>query len=352
MTSEDIIKNNEIDLMVIIKLLLNKKLHILSVSLLFMVVGFFYTLSLPNFYESTLKFYSNVSDSSPSELDKIRGVVNSFGFSDLGSSDQLSILDIVKSRSFKELLVDKEWVSKKYNNPINLIGYWEIDKVEDNHSFNPVVWIKYLFSIPAKLINASATADLINNIEDIGYEWKLDALNKLSSRLNIVESNTGVYSIAILMEEPQLSADIANYIYELLLEFYANDYLESARRNKEFIADRKLEVLEKLELAEENLKEFRQRNRKIVESPHLQLEFGRLQRDVALQTQIFLTLSEQLELAKIKELNNKPTIDILDKAIPPIDKKQPSRTKIVLMCMLLGVGMGSVFVLTKATLQN
>ena len=69
----------------------------------------------------------------------------------------------------------------------------------------------------------------------------------------------------------------------------------------------------------------------------MQLELGRLTKDVELQTQLFITLQEQLELSKIKELDETPTLTILDQAIPPLYKDKPRRKRIVIIFSFLGV---------------
>ena len=68
-----------------------------------------------------------------------------------------------------------------------------------------------------------------------------------------------------------------------------------------FIDNRIKSVDNDLKLSEQRLKIFNERNRQI-SSPSLQLEQDRLSRGLEIQKGIYLTLQQQLELAKIEEI--------------------------------------------------
>ena len=57
-----------------------------------------------------------------------------------------------------------------------------------------------------------------------------------------------------------------------------------------------------LESAQEDLKEFRERNRQVQYSPALLLEEERLTTEMDVKKEIFSTLKQQFELAKIEEV--------------------------------------------------
>jgi uncharacterized protein involved in exopolysaccharide biosynthesis len=59
--------------------------------------------------------------------------------------------------------------------------------------------------------------------------------------------------------------------------------------------------------------------------PGLALEYGRLLRDVKIQETLFGLITEQYEHAKIQEVKDTPTIQILDVAKPPEKKSRPKR---------------------------
>ena len=71
---------------------------------------------------------------------------------------------------------------------------------------------------------------------------------------------------------------------------------------KQFIEERIIDVEKELIAAEEDLKVFMDRNRRIENSPALQLEQQRLGREVTVLTGVFTTLKQQLETTKIEEV--------------------------------------------------
>lgn len=73
----------------------------------------------------------------------------------------------------------------------------------------------------------------------------------------------------------------------------------------------------------------------VAELPTTLLEGMRLRRELKLQEAVFALLSSQLEQAKIAEARDLPTLQILDRAIPPIYPVKPNVRKTVLFNSLL-----------------
>lgn len=76
------------------------------------------------------------------------------------------------------------------------------------------------------------------------------------------------------------------------------------------------------------------------ELPEISLQYARLLRDVAVQEAIYELLTQQYEQAKIMELKDTPTVQILDKAVPPEKRSLPVRRLVVLLGFLIGVAFG------------
>ena len=69
--------------------------------------------------------------------------------------------------------------------------------------------------------------------------------------------------------------------------------------------------------------------------PSLETELTRLIRDYKVQEQLYLLLSAELEQARIQELQDTPTVTVLDAAIPPERKSRPKRSLIALIAGML-----------------
>ncbi len=154
------------------------------------------------------------------------------------------------------------------------------------------------------------------------------------------ESNkkTGVIKIRAVTTDPELSAAICNKLIDRLENFNKTRRKTSASENCRFIEKRLVQLKTELEIAEENLKEFRQHNMNYYRAvdPELILLESRLAREVELKSQLYLTLAQQYELAAIQEKIESPIVQVLDIARPPTIKSSPARLRISLMGFLLG----------------
>ena len=76
------------------------------------------------------------------------------------------------------------------------------------------------------------------------------------------------------------------------------------------------------------------------ELPKVALEYARLMRDVEVQAAIFELLTQQYEQAKIMEVKDTPTVQLLDKASPPEKKSMPKRGRIVILSAFFSLILG------------
>jgi tyrosine-protein kinase Etk/Wzc len=78
--------------------------------------------------------------------------------------------------------------------------------------------------------------------------------------------------------------------------------------------------------------------------PALGMELGRLVREVKVQSAVFELLTNQYEHYKIQETRDTPTIQILDKALPPEKRSKPQRALLVGLAGILSLVTSIVFV--------
>jgi len=157
----------------------------------------------------------------------------------------------------------------------------------------------------------------------------LDALKKGKYIVFLQDKKSGVITLSTEFEDPQVSFDVNNFIYNQLNDILKNKMHFKAAENRKFTEERLSEVKENLKEAEESLRRFRQRNRLRVD-PSEELEDARLQRDVLVNQEIMIQLQKQYELAKIDEARDMPVLDVIDIPMKPIEKSKPKRRIIVL----------------------
>ena len=132
-------------------------------------------------------------------------------------------------------------------------------------------------------------------------------------------------------------------------------FLTSQKENtkiRQFIEARLTSTIIELETAEENLKEFREKNRSILGAPSLQLQEERLRRDVSVFIGVFTSLKQQLEAAKIEEVKESDYVIILDEPEIPLYPSRPQKRLNVILAGLVGIGLGIVLAFIKEFVRN
>ncbi len=243
-------------------------------------------------------------DNQVSNMGGLAGIASQFGVNvpsgnntaDLSSPSMIP--ELLNSRRFAEKIIIKEFYTKKFNQKLPLID-----------------------------ILMSGNKSIGNFQDDIITE----SVSKFQSMITFEKDPMNlIYKIKIISFEPELAKNLADSV---LTELEAlNKYFKVQLTNEkiEFIENRIKSVEDDLIESELKLKKFNEQNRQI-SSPALQLELDRLTREVELQKNIYLTLKQQLELAKIDQIQKASIIQILDK---PHIFKSPINRKLFLSTVL------------------
>ncbi|MCK4957484.1 MAG: hypothetical protein KAS49_07590, partial [Candidatus Cloacimonetes bacterium] len=301
-------KPDEIDLIKVFALLWEKRKLIAITTFVFALLGFIYAFVIATpMYKSTITLYPATQEKGSSS--QLMQMASQFGFGGMSSSsNNYNIPDVVKSRRILKKIIEKNWETNKFpDKKNNLIEFWEIDAKEE--------WIRREL-----------------------------AIKKLSDLIFADSNNeTGLIKIKVLTEEAQLSADIVNYIGEAVTAYIQTEQKNKSSENRVFIEQRLEAIKRELSDAEVDLREFRGKNRNVSDSPTLQLEYARLQRQVAIKQEVFITLEKQRELAMIEEVKDTPIINMLDVGEKAIMRAKPRRGIIIIMSIIGGLIISLLF---------
>ncbi len=164
------------------------------------------------------------------------------------------------------------------------------------------------------------------------------------------DQRTNLVTMVVDSRWPDLSAAIANRAVELVALFNLEQRQSRAGELRRFLEARVAEGLHDLEAAENEIRVFYEQNRLLQDSPTLVLEEGRLRRRVSLANQLYIELSSELETAKIDEVNDTPVITIVDRAVPPVRRRFPRRTQMVVIAGFVGIALGMFMAGARALL--
>ncbi len=109
-----------------------------------------------------------------------------------------------------------------------------------------------------------------------------------------------------------------------------------ARERRRFAQERRDSAAAGLAAAEGELATWLRNNRIFETSPRLVFERQQLQRQVDLHQEMFLTLSRELETARIEEVNSTPLITQIDSAVAPVRQARPNHLVWATIGLLLG----------------
>lgn len=218
------------------------------------------------------------------------------------------------------------------------------------------------------------------------------AAKELTGHVRFKVADDGTIAIVVEDRNRTVAAGMANAYVEELDRFNKESRSTSAKRTRSFIESRLDLAKRDLAAAEDSLRDLQQRRRLAVVSPAAQgeaevgaklmaekialevrlqvlrqslddsseevrrvrqqlaaldrqvsglpgagVEMMRLWRDVKVQEQVFELLTAQLEEARIRETRDTPTVQVLDRAVPPIHKSRPKRAWIVLGGLVVGL---------------
>ncbi len=227
--------------------------------------------------------------------------------------------ELLRSRTFAEKILDKKFYTKEYGKELSLLAIL-------THGEDP---------------------------PEVGKDTLVtQALSSLEEILAFDQDPSSTFSvIKVTANDPVFAKDLAEVVLSELEAL--NRYFKSQTVNEKttFIHQRIASVEGDLEASEQALKLFNEKNRQI-SSPALKLEQERLARDVEIQKSIFLTLKQQLELAKIEEVQEASIVQILD--IPQVALGPSNKNLIfnVLLAGISGLGLGVAFGFIRSYLDS
>ncbi len=282
--------------------------RILTISFVVALLTLGVNFILPVYYKSTATLLPETQKDKLSSLGQFADIASLAGVSVPGSEIARLYPTIILSETVLKAVVEKKYPSERHPEPVTLIQYFEFD--------NPTYYLN--------LVNA------------------ITRLRGLISASH--DAKTSVVSLAIEMPEPGLAAMVLNSLIDELDRFMRYKRVNNASEQVKWIDVRIKEVESELRVAEETLKNFRERNRRVGDSPQLLLEQERFTRDVQVKSTVYIELKKQYELARLDEIKNLTIVNVLDSAVVPTKKERPKRaTNAAIMFLLTFLGTSTYY---------
>lgn len=191
----------------------------------------------------------------------------------------------------------------------------------------------------ADILNIEAGPSDLRN--EKALEWLQEKAVSVSS-----DAQSGIVTVSVTTRWPVLSSEIAGQIVALVNQFNLQTRASQATAERRFVQERMDAARDDLRVSENQLQHFLQNNRVYENSPQLTFEHDRLERQVAMRQELYTSLAQSYEQARIAEVRNTPLITVVERAETPI---LPDRRYILLKAIvglvvgvLAGIGVALV----------
>lgn len=189
------------------------------------------------------------------------------------------------------------------------------DLLKTREVLRKAVETEYRFGV-AEGAERQATLVEIYEVEETPFTpgWR-KGVQHLQDKLTVgVGRETGVIQIAVSAISPQLAEQILERLLELVNDFNLDSRQSQAQEEARFISARMEEVHKELLKAKARLQIFLQTNRQFQNSPELLFDHDDLQREVAMRQEIYTTLVQAREQARIDAVRDTPLLTVINSA--------------------------------------
>lgn len=350
--NKQIVQEDDIDLIALIKVLLKGRKIIIKIILLFLLIGLLVAIFSPKQYTVTTVMVPQVSDQS-GKLGGLSSLAAMAGFNlDMGGGAELSPViypQIVQSAPFRQELMQTKLKFARIKKPISYFDYYT-----NYRKKNLIELIKlYTIGLPRliKGYNSSLNADLVfidtTNILKSYSRDELELVKVLNKTVYLdVEERDGYIKLSCTMPEAIAAAQLGQKAIDLLQLYITNFKIKKAEEQLKFVEERYNAKKKDFEKTQKKLATFRDQNKNIgTEIARTKLEY--LQSEYQIAQTVYTELAKQLENAKIKVKEDSPVFSIIEPIKIPTETSKPKRGMILFVFLFIGVLSGVGFVLFK-----
>jgi uncharacterized protein involved in exopolysaccharide biosynthesis len=179
------------------------------------------------------------------------------------------------------------------------------------------------------------------------------AIRRLNpSMVNVrVSKSTGIIGVDVSTPWPAVSQAIVVDLLEGVNRFSLVMRQSQAAAERKFSEERVEDSRAALRVAEDRLAGFLRANRQYENSPELSFAHERLQREVSLQQQVFMSVVQGFEEARSREARNTPVITVVDSASFPIYPDSRGTLPRFIVGALVGAMLYFIVLLVRHSLQ-
>jgi LPS O-antigen subunit length determinant protein (WzzB/FepE family) len=354
----NLLQENEIDLILKVKLIWNGRRRIIKITIILIFIGLFVAVFSEKEYTASTTIVPQTSGRGKSLKGSLGGLAAIAGV-DLGSltdnDSEISPLlypRIISSTLFQKELLNTSLTIKGYDDPVTFQEYYrEIYKPSLLGAIK-----KYTIGLPGiiiKKIKSTKTSMKSANSQIITItDEEQNLIERLENQISLsVNRKEGYISISSTMPEALNSAELTENIQKLLQKYIINFNVKKSKDELRYITERYKEKEKIYKETQNKLAVFQDRNQ-FMNTALAQNTLIRYQADYDLAFDVYSELAKEQERQQLKVKEDTPVFTILDSVSIPNKKSKPQRAIIVFIFSFLGFILGVTIVLTEANFKN
>lgn len=349
-------EDDEIDLLELAKTIWENRKTIYRFVAAGAVLGVLVALLSPKEYVSTATLMPEYSTESQggaaSLLQRYGGLIGLSGGTYSANSNAIRVdlyPQIVASLTFQDKLARQEFYFPEEGVTASLYEYFM--EIRSPGVVGTVM--EYTIGLPGKILEAFKEEQSVSPFNADSSELRIVELSKkemevieeLRSRVTAsLNEETGVVSVSAKMGNPRLAAEIAKYTIEELTEYLTEYRTEKVLIDLEFIEEQLQKAKERFEQAQLALADFRDSNQGNL-TARARTEEQRLQSEYDIAFNVYNTLTQQYEEAKLKVQEETPVFKVLQPVQVPVEDETSGLMILIVFVMLSGiVSLGWIFI--------
>lgn len=341
------VREDEIDLIELAKVVWSRRLFIAKVTGVFVFLGLVIAFTAPDEYETSCILIPEAMEGSSAVGGRLGGLASLAGI-DLGGGGTSSTINpglyrsVAQSTPFLVDLMYEKFYFQELDSSISLYDYYR-----DHYQLGLV---GRLFSIPGYLIGmlkSNAKEESSTNEAVFLYsglvqltKFEQSVANDLYNRILVtMDWEINVVTIEVEMQDAYVAAAIAEFTRRYITQYVTKYSVSKSMEQLKFVQGQYDERKDEFEQAQLALASFRDENQ-YVNSARARTTEERLQSEYNLAYGIYNQLAKQIENIKMQVNESTPVFTVLEPVKVPNDRSNLSTVILMIVSLVLGMFVG------------
>ena len=340
-------KEIEIDLIDILRKIITYRRVLYKAAGIGLIVGVVVALSMPSQYTVRVTLSPEIGNSKGSG--GLAGLAASFLGNGVTMGETVDALnaslsaDIVSSTPFLLEILNMQVIVSPKGDRMDLGSYLD-------HCSSP--WWSYIIGFPSLIINGVQSFFKDEQITDKISQGAIELSKEENDRINFlknhitagIDKKTAITSISVTLQDPKVTAIVADSIIHKLQEYIINYRTFKAKEDCAYLSKLFEERKEEYYVAQGNYADYMDSHDDLI-LQSVRAEQERLQNDMNLAYQVYSQVANQLQVARAKVQEEKPIFAVVEPAVVPLEPSGVSKKVYVLLFVCIAVICTGIWIL-------